>query len=55
MYSVYVTHFSKISNIYGSVYAVAISMLWLYFCICILLYGGALNKYVAQWRNGNRV
>lgn len=55
VYSVYVTHFSKISNIYGSVYAVAISMLWLYFCICILLYGGALNKYVAQWRNGNKV
>lgn len=55
VYSIYVTHFSKISNIYGSVYAVAISMLWLYFCICILLYGGALNKYVAQWRNGNRV
>lgn len=55
VYSIYVTHFSKISNIYGSVYAVAISMLWLYFCICILLYGGALNKYVAQWRNGNKV
>lgn len=55
VYSVYVTHFSRISNIYGSVYAVAISMLWLYFCICILLYGGALNKYVAQWRNGNKV
>lgn len=54
VYSIYVTHFSKISNIYGSVYAVAISMLWLYFCICILLYGGALNKYVAQWRNGNK-
>lgn len=55
VYSIYVTHFSRISNIYGSVYAVAISMLWLYFCICILLYGGALNKYVAQWRNGNKV
>ncbi len=55
IYSIYVTHFSRISNIYGSVYAVAISMLWLYFCICILLYGGALNKYVAQWRNGNKV
>lgn len=55
VYSIYVTHFSRISNIYGSVYAVAISMLWLYFCICILLYGGALNKYVTQWRNGNKV
>ena len=50
VYSVYVTHFSGISNIYGSVYAVAISMLWLYCCICILLYGATLNRFVAQWR-----
>lgn len=50
VYSVYVTHFSRISNIYGSVYAVAISMLWLYCCICILLYGATLNRFVAQWR-----
>ena len=50
VYSVYVTHFSRISNIYGSVYAVAISMLWLYCRICILLYGATLNRFVAQWR-----
>lgn len=50
VYSVYVTHFSGISNIYGSVYAVAISMLWLYCCICILLYGATLNRFLAQWR-----
>lgn len=54
VYSVYVTHFSRISNIYGSVYAVAISMLWLYCCICILFYGATLNKYAALWRNGKR-
>ena len=43
LYSVYMEHFTGYSNIYGSVYAVALSMLWLYFCICILFYGGALN------------
>ena len=48
IYSLYVTNFSSYSNIYGSVYAVAIAMLWLYCCLSILLYGGALNKYLMQ-------
>ncbi len=43
-FSLYVTHFSKISNIYGSVYSIAVSMLWLYCCVSILFYGAALNK-----------
>lgn len=43
LYSVYVEHFAGLSNVYGSVYAVALSMLWLYCCISILFYGGALN------------
>ena len=49
-YSIYVTHYSRISNIYGSVYAVAVSMLWLYCCLCILFYGGALNRCLAKIR-----
>lgn len=48
IYSIYVTHFSNYANIYGSVYAVAIAMLWLYCCMSILLYGGALNKYLSN-------
>ena len=44
LFSFYVEHFSNYSNIYGSVYAVALSMLWLYFCLSIVFYGGALNK-----------
>jgi membrane protein len=44
MYSIYVEHFATLSNIYGSVYAVALSMLWLYFCMAIVFYGGALNR-----------
>ena len=46
LYSVYVEHFTGYANIYGSVYAVALSMLWLYFCLSILFYGGALNAYL---------
>ncbi len=49
-YSVYVTHFSKISNIYGSVYSVAVSMLWLFCCVSILFYGAALNKLLSGYR-----
>jgi len=44
LYSVYVEYFSRYSNIYGSVYAVALSMLWLYCCISIVFYGGVLNR-----------
>lgn len=46
LYSIYVENFSNFDNIYGSVYAMAVSMLWLYFCICILFYGGVLNTWV---------
>ena len=44
LYSVYVTNFPSYANIYGSVYAIAISMLWLYCCLEILFFGGALNR-----------
>ncbi len=46
IYSIYVENFSGYANVYGSVYAVALSMLWLYFCISIVFYGGALNHYL---------
>ena len=48
IYSIYVENFSGYANIYGSVYAIAIAMLWLYCCLSILLYGGALNKYLTD-------
>jgi len=46
LFSIYVENFASLSNIYGSVYAVALSMLWLYCCMSILFYGGALNQYL---------
>lgn len=48
LYSLYVENFSSYANIYGSVYAVALSMLWLYCCISIVFYGGALNVYLTE-------
>lgn len=49
LYCVYVEHFAHLSNVYGSVYAVALSMLWLYCCISIVFYGGVLNRIL--WGN----
>lgn len=46
-YSVYVEHFAGLSNVFGSVYAVALSMLWLYCCVSIVFYGGALNRWLS--------
>ena len=43
-------HFPNYANIYGSIYAVALSMLWLYCCISIVFYGGVLNHYLATWQ-----
>ena len=45
-FSIYVEYFPYYANIYGSVYAVALSMLWLYLCISVIFYGGALNQYL---------
>ena len=44
-FSLYVEHMvSRYTNIYGSVYTVAIGLLWIYWCMCILLFGGLLNR-----------
>ena len=48
LYSIYVERFATLSSIYGSIYAGALSMLWLYFCISIVFYGGALNVYIQK-------
>lgn len=53
IYSIYVEKFAGLSNVYGSVYAVALSMLWLYCCITIVFYGGALNHYLMHGENGS--
>ena len=50
LFSIYVENFNRYANIYGSVYTVALSMLWLLCCVSILFYGGALNRLMAFWR-----
>ena len=51
LYSIYVIHFSSFAGIYDSLYSMALGMLWLYFCISIVFYGGVLNRYVIQKKN----
>lgn len=48
LFSLYVEHFPAYGHIYGSVYAVALMMLWLYFCISIVFYGGVLNYLLME-------
>lgn len=48
-FSYYVEHLSNQMSLYGSVYAVALGMLWLYCCMSILLFGGGVNRLLQQW------
>ena len=50
LFSVYVENFSRYANLYGSVYTAVLAMLWLYMCVSILFYGGALNCFLAERR-----
>ena len=45
---IYVEHFAGFAKLYGSVYAVALAMLWLYCCMSIVFYGGGLNRYLSE-------
>lgn len=47
-FSVYFTHFSNFSYMYGSLTAVVLLMLWLYICICILFVGAELNGFLEK-------
>ena len=48
LFSLYVEYFPRYANIFGSVYAVALSSLWLYVCVSIVFYGGVLNRILAE-------
>lgn len=45
-YSYYIDHLKDFSNTYGSLTAIVLLMLWLYFCMYILFFGGELNHYL---------
>lgn len=44
VYSIYIEYFSTYSYVYGSLTALVLLMLWLYFCMDIFLYGAEFNK-----------
>lgn len=45
IYSLYIDHFTNFT-IYGSFSAIVLLMLWLYFCMYILLIGAEINKFM---------
>ena len=51
LFSWYVTLSRRYTAVFGSVYGVALAMLWLYCCLSILLFGGALNRWLEEERN----
>lgn len=48
LFSLYVVCFPNYANVFGSVYAAALAMLWLYFCVSIVFYGAALDRYLGD-------
>lgn len=50
LFSIYVEYFPNYANIFGSVYAVVLAMLWLYCCINIIFYGAVINRIFGVWR-----
>lgn len=51
LFSLYLEYFPNYANIYGSLSAVALGMLWLYSCINIVFYGGVLNHQLSLLRS----
>ena len=45
-FSVFVENFSNYATIYGSLTAIIILMMWLYFCMYILLIGGEVSMWL---------
>lgn len=43
LYSFYIDNFSNYANVYGSLTAVVLLMLWMYFCMYIMLLGAEVN------------
>lgn len=46
IFSIYVDVFKGFSSMYGSLTTIVVIMLWMYFCMYIILLGGELNVYM---------
>lgn len=53
-FSLYFKYFSRFSTMYGSLASVAVLMLWLYFCICILFLGAEINFHLSRMERYRR-
>lgn len=47
IYAFYIENFSNYSYIYGSLTAIVLSLLWLYFCMIIFLLGAEINMFIS--------
>ena len=50
-FSLYIERFPAPSYLYGSLAAVILFMLWLYFCVVILLVGAEANRAIVTYKN----
>lgn len=48
LFNIYINNFSNYSYIYGSLTAIILFMLWMYFCMIILLAGAELNIIIDE-------
>lgn len=48
LFSIYIDHFGNYSYTYGSLTAIVLLMLWLYFCMFIMFIGGEINGLLAE-------
>lgn len=55
VFSIYVDSFSNFSRMYGSLTAIVVSMLWLYFCMYIFFIGGAINAMLERKNIDKRI
>ena len=46
LYSFYIDHFGNHSNVYGSLTAIVLFLLWMYFCMIILFFGAEVNDMI---------
>ncbi len=51
LFSFYIDNFSNYSNLYGSITAIILLMLWLYICMYILFIGAEINLW---YKNGDK-
>lgn len=55
MYSYYIDHMGNYSNMYGSLTAIVLLMLWLYFCMYILFVGAEFNVVLSKKKELNDI